>query len=339
MSSGTVYTNRISHSRFYISWSQAGEKSKTINYSVGIETKDETGYWDDWYYNAITISNCNIGGKNVISNGVYSNVSNGRTAELANGSVTVENSTFEISIDASLYNTGSVSKSERITIDIEPPKPSVNISVSAKTATSMTIKANVNNGVSASKYTFVCGNTTKEVSSNTHKFIDLIPGTKYTIKARGYGNGGWGSYASTSATTSKQATITNAELTTNGGKIDISNNSGEDCNLVILIDNNEIARRNKVENGTYNLIFSDEEQKNIYKLMGLNNSINCIVRLENANRNKDYEKEIIIANDAFSCSIFVNGAVKKGRLWIGTSKGNKRGIFVVGTKYGNRRGK
>lgn len=338
-SSGKIYTNRLSHSRFYLAWQQTKDGGKTINWQIGIETKDETGYYDNWYLNAITIAEAKINDKLILSNGVYSNIEGGASRELANGSIEVDKSNFKISIKGSLYNTGIASKEEEVYVYIEPSRPSVDISVTSKTATTMTIKANVNNNISASKYTFACGNLTQEVSTNTYKFTGLIPDTKYTIKARAYGNEGWGNYSSSFSTTSKQATITSAELNTNGGQIIISNPSGEDCNIAILIENKEIARKNNIMIETYDLIFSDEEQKKIYKAMGINNSIDCILRLENANRSKDYEKNITVSSDAFSCSIVVNGVRKKGRLWIGTPDGNKRGIFIVGTKNGNRRGK
>lgn len=334
----TVYTNRLSHSRFYVSWQQAGNKSKTINWQAGIETKDESGYWDNWYNNAMQINNITIDEKTVLNNGVYSNISGGVSRQLASGSVEVSSGSFQISITGYLYNTGTVSKTETVSIDIEPDKPTVSISEVSHTATTIKIKCSDTNEVGSEKYHIYNGDTfLKETTSKEITLENLTPNTRYSIKAYGYGNGGFGPESNTLyITTSKQSTITSiGDFSINGVKLTIS---GEG-NIVVIIDGKEVVRRNKAPAGEYELILTDDEKQEIYKLMGNSNSINAIIRVETSGTYVDKNISITLTGDVFSCTLKINGANKKCKVWVGTTSGNKQGIFTIGTSKGNVRGR
>lgn len=336
MKSGTIYTNQLSHSKYYLAWQQAGEKSKIINWQVGIITKDSTGYWDNWYLNAMQVS-ASIAGKEVV-NGTYSNVEGGATVELASGSVEVDSDTFIIKLAGWLYNTGNVSAEEQVTIDISPDRPVVSISEVSHTATSITIKCTDTNGISSEKYHVYNGDTFLLETTNKEITIDnLNPSTTYKLKAYGYANGGFGNQSNIlSITTSSQSTITDiGDFSINGVKLTLSGNG----NIVIIVDGKEVVRRDNVPAGEYELILTEEEKETIYELIGNNNSISVVIRVETGSSYVDIEKDITLTGDVFSCNILVNGVLKKGKVWIGTTNGNKQGIFTIGTANGNVRGR
>lgn len=341
MSDGIVYTGKLSHSKFYVSWQQAGDKSRIINWQAGIVTKDESGYYDNWYTNAITINSIVIDGKNVLSNGVYSYVSGGSTVQLASGTVEVGGSSFSISIRGSLYNTGTADGNQTCNIDLEPPKPVVSIREISHSATKIRIECTDINGVNSEIYHVYDGPYfLKEANTKDITIYGLIPSKLYNVKAFGRANGSFGGESNIlHITTSPRATITNIDkLDTNGASITISNQSGEECNLVIMINNEEFARRNNIVDKIYNFNFTEEEKIKLYKLIGTKKGLDCVIRIENADGYNDYARNITLASDVFSCTVIVDGVPKKGRVWVGTADGNKRGVFVVGTKNGNRRG-
>lgn len=337
MKSGTIYTNQLSHSKYYLSWQQASEKSKIINWQVGIITKDSTGYWDNWYTNAMQVS-ASIAGKEVV-NGTYSNVSGGATIELARGSVEVDSDTFIIKLAGWLYNTGNVSAEEQVTIDLSPDTPVVSISEVSHTATSITIKCTDTNGIASEKYHIYNGDTFLLETTNKEIIIDnLNPNTTYNLKAYGYANGSFGNQSNIlSVKTSAQSTITDiGDFSINGVNLTLS---GEG-NIVVIVDEKEVIRRDNVPAGQYELILTEEEKETIYKLIGNNNnSIDVIIRVETGNSYVDIEKSITLTGDVFSCNVLVNGVLKKGKVWIGTANGNKQGIFTIGTANGNVRGR
>lgn len=337
MKSGTIYTNQLSHSKYYLSWQQASEKSKIINCQVGIITKDSSGYWDNWYTNAMQVS-ASIDGKEVVD-GTYSNVSGGATIELARGSVEVDSDTFIIKLAGWLYNTGNVSAEEQVTIDLSPDTPVVSISEVSHTATSITIKCIDINGIASEKYHIYNGDTFLLETTNKEITIDnLNPNTTYNLKAYGYANGSFGNQSNIlSVKTSAQSTITDiGDFSINGINLTLS---GEG-NIVVIVDEKEVIRRDNVPAGQYELILTEEEKETIYKLIGNNNnSIDVIIRVETGNSYVDIEKSITLTGDVFSCNVLVNGVLKKGKVWIGTANGNKQGIFTIGTANGNVRGR
>lgn len=214
--------------------------------------------------------------------------------------------------------------------------PNINLSKISNTATTIKVKASVNNGISASKYKFNGNETTK----NEYEFTGLKANTSYTIKAQAYGNGGWGNEASISIKTNNKSTITEiGDFTINGVDMTISGDSKDKSNIVVLIDGEEVVRRDNISSGEYELILTEEEKETIYELMGKNNSIEAVVRIESGGDKTDIGKDITLTGDVFSCVVNVNGVNKRGKVWVGTSQGNKQGIFTIGTSKGNVRGR
>lgn len=244
---------------------------------------------------------------------------------------------YEVKLYGGFYSYGVENVSGYGTMKLEALRPSVSISEISKTATSIKVKASVTNNIGASKYIFNCDGVTKETSSNECEFTGLTPNKKYSLKAKGYANGGYGEYGNTLyITTLSQSTITSiGDFDITGGNLTLSGKG----NIVVIIDGKEVVRRNDVLGGEYSLIFTEEEKDVIYKLMGNENSIDAIIRVETGNSHVDKEINITLTGDVFSCIVNVNGINKRGKVWVGTSTGNKQGIFTVGTSTGNVRGK
>ncbi len=214
--------------------------------------------------------------------------------------------------------------------------PNIDLSKISNTATTIKVRASVNNGISASKYKFN-GN---ETTNNEYEFTNLNADTSYTIRAQAYGNGGWGNEASIIVRTNSKSTITEiGDFTINGVEMSISGDSKDKSNIVVLIDGEEVIRRDNIFSGEYELILTEKEKEKIYELMGNNNSIEAVVRIESGGDKTDIEKDITLTGDVFSCVVNVNGVNKRGKVWVGTAQGNKQGIFTVGTSNGNVRGR
>ena len=84
---------------------------------------------------------------------------------------------------------------------------------------------------------------------------------------------------------------------------------------------------------------TQEEKDTIYQLIGTNNSIDAILRIETGGASIDYNTRITLTGDVFSCYIKENGVLKRGKVWVGTGTGNKQGILTIGTNSGNVRGR
>ena len=218
--------------------------------------------------------------------------------------------------------------------------PTLDLNEVSKTATSITVKATSNNGITPTKYYFTCGNSTKETTSNQVTFDNLTPNTPYTIKCKGYANGDYGSEATTSITTNRQNSISNiGDFTLDGVTFTITGNPNDTSTIKILVGNTVVATRNNVGVGQYTLTLTDAEKETIYRLMGNNSSIGAVIRIDTGGATLDYNKNITLTGDVFSCSINVGGTIKKGKVWVGTPSGNKQGIFTIGTSNGNKRGR
>ena len=217
--------------------------------------------------------------------------------------------------------------------------PSISLS-ETHTATTITAKASVNNGVSAEKYRFTCNGVTKEVTSNQVTFDNLTPSTTYTIKASAYGNGSWGAESSISTKTNQQNTISNiGDFTLDGVTLTITGNPNDKSTIKVLVNGQVIITRTNVSVGTYNLELTQAEKDTIYSLIGDNSSLASVIRIETGSASVDYNKSITLTGDVFSCYVNVNGVVKRGKVWVGTPQGNKQGIFTIGTSKGNVRGR
>ncbi len=340
---GTLNTNTYNNSCFFVDWSVAGNNGTrvTLNYSIGLDMWSYA--W--WGTNAVTIREVYIAGKKVTSGGTYSNLSgnpnNRQTLITGTVELNVDSSgkaNFSIQFNGWLYQNGDIFKEESFTLDEIKVHPEVKLERVSATATSLTVKANVTNGVSASKYKFICDKETKESALNQVTFENLIPSKTYIIKCSGYANGGYGSEASISIKTNSKSTISEiGEFTIDGVTMNILGDSN--CNVVVLVNGEEIIRRNNVSSGTYTLVLTEEEKNRIYELMGDSNSLVTTIRIETGTEISDITKNITLTGDVFSCILNINGVNKRCKVWVGTSRGNKQGIFTIGTSKGNVRGR
>ena len=226
-------------------------------------------------------------------------------------------------------------------------KPTVNIAKISNTATTIKTKITSSNGVSLSIYKFELykGNDkiaqSGEVTQNEYEFTNLTPNTAYKVKGYGYGNNNWSENdASVSVTTNRQNSISNiGDFTLDGVTFTITGNPNDKSTIKILVGNTVVATRTNVGVGQYTLTLTDAEKETIYRLIGNNSSIGAVIRIDTGGATLDYNKNITLTGDVFSCSINVGGTIKKGKVWVGTPSGNKQGIFTIGTSNGNKRGR
>lgn len=260
-------------------------------------------------------------------------------AHNADGSKTIPISAYYAEGYTEYYTPGSISLNGNLTLTKIIRYPDVSLSQVSKSATILKVKASVTNGIVASKYKFVCNNKTIESTKNTAEFTNLVPHTKYKVTCKAYGNGGYGSEASINITTDSQNTISEiGDFTLNGVDMTISGNSADKSTISVKINGNTILTRDNISVGKYHLSLSENEIETIYKLIGGNDSIASIIVIDTNGSKVEYNKDIIITGDVFSCVICVNGVNKKGKVWVGTPSGNKQGIFTIGTTNGNKRG-
>lgn len=226
-------------------------------------------------------------------------------------------------------------------------KPTVNIAKVSSSATTIKTKITSSNNVSLSNYKFELykGNNkvdqSGEITQNEYEFTNLTPNTAYKVKGYGYGNNNWSENdASVSVTTNRQNSISNiGDFTLDGVTFTITGNPNDKSTIKILVGNTVVATRTNVGVGQYTLTLTDAEKETIYRLIGNNSSIGAVIRIDTGGATLDYNKNITLTGDVFSCSINVGGTIKKGKVWVGTPSGNKQGIFTIGTSNGNKRGR
>ena len=264
------------------------------------------------------------------------------------GSFDVDAGTYGIELYGGFiqYGTNNVSGSGEFTLPAISVKPTISHTEVSHTATTIKTRVTSSNGVSLSKYKFSIynGNTligsSGEISQNNYEFTNLTPNTRYTIKAQGYGNSKWSDEVSTTITTNAQNTISNiGDFTLNGVTFTVVGNPNDTSTIKVLVNNQVVATRTNVGVGQYTLTLTQEEKNTIYNLIGNNNSIASVIRIETGTASVDYNKNITLNGDVFSCVVNVNGVVKRGKVWVGTPQGNKQGIFTIGTSQGNVRGR
>lgn len=239
------------------------------------------------------------------------------------------------------YLPGSINCSGPLVLTDIHLKPVVSISKVANTATTITIKCVDTNNIKSEKYCVYNGDTfLKESVENVIVLENLEPNTRYNIKAYGYHSGKLGVESNTLyITTSSKAIIEKINSATlDCINMEISDISG-DNSLVILVGNKEVARRNNITNGEYEILFTSEEKQLIYERIGNSENKKITVKVETGGEISQVETDITLTGDVFCCYVNVNGILKRGKIWIGTNKGNKQGILVIGTNRGNIRGK
>lgn len=113
--------------------------------------------------------------------------------------------------------------------------------------------------------------------------------------------------------------------------------------ILELDGTNIIVEYRNCNNTSYIFKFTQEELDKLYKLCGISNTYKArlyIKTIQNGNTYIDYKEIIIKLTGKINCiNINIGGVIKKGRVWVGTSTGNKVGVLFVGTSSGNRRGR
>lgn len=130
VTSGTVTTNQISHSYFYVKWSRteqdiANNRDK-IHWVAGLYTGTSSSH-DYFYSNAVKIYNVYVNGTKVSSGGTWSNIKTGGEHDLLSGDIYVEHNadgtkSFDISISAWTYSSSNYSGSSSFTLPDIPRK-------------------------------------------------------------------------------------------------------------------------------------------------------------------------------------------------------------------------
>ena len=177
--SGSITTNKISKSYFYVNWSQASQSipnnTTTINWTAGIYTGTSTSH-DYFYSNAVKIYNVNINGSEVYSGGTWSNIKTGGSHNLASGTTTISHNSdgtksFSISISAYTYSNNNYSGSGTGTLNTIPRyfSQTPTLTYSSKTETSIT-------------FTWKTSETCSAITwSRTASSVSGVPGTSGSV--------------------------------------------------------------------------------------------------------------------------------------------------------------
>lgn len=111
VTSGTVNTNVVSKSNFYVAWSQVSQdvanNQTRINWVAGIYTGTSSSH-DMFYSNAVKIYSVYINGTQVSNGGTWSNIKTGGNHDLLSGTIDIPHNadgskSFNISISAWTY--------------------------------------------------------------------------------------------------------------------------------------------------------------------------------------------------------------------------------------------
>lgn len=189
--SGSITTNTVKKSYFYVNWSQASQSipnnTTTINWTAGIYTGTSSSH-DMFYSNAIKINNVYINGSQVYSGGTWSNIKTGGNHDLTSGTAIITHNSdgtksFSISISAWTYSSSNYSGSGTGTLNTIPRyfSQTPTLTYKSKTETSITLTwstsetcDNISWNRTASSVTGVPG------TSGTVTFSSLAANTAYT---------------------------------------------------------------------------------------------------------------------------------------------------------------
>ena len=117
VTSGSVSTNTVSKSHFYVTWTQESQSvannNTRINWKAGINTGTSSSH-DMFYSNAVKIYSVYINGTLVSNGGTWGNITTGGDHELLSGTIDIPHNsdgskTFSISISAWTYPSANYS--------------------------------------------------------------------------------------------------------------------------------------------------------------------------------------------------------------------------------------
>ena len=200
------------------------------------------------------------------------------------------------------------------------------------------------------KYWVGAGDTVSvDNKSGTYTIYNLEPNTRYTIRTRirRTDNGIWTESDDISIVTYDKARFTSYESVLNIGetyKVKFANqaNAKTEVGIYRLDGTTPIVEYRECNNNEYTFNFTHKESTELYKLCDTTNQYKARLYIKTTQNGKTYYeyKEITVKlTGKVNCvNINIGGVIKKGRVWVGTSTGNKVGVLFVGTSTGNRRG-
>ena len=195
VTSGTVKSNTLWYSTFYVSWNRTSydvnKNESYISWEAGLIITN--GAY--WLSNAVRINSIYINGSLVLGSNTYSNISGNGTHKLASGTTTIKhnddgNKSFDISISGWLYDTGSPSGSGTFELVQIPRYASCSQSLKSKTETSIDITWSSNETINAVKWstdggaTWSAGEIGFSLKNSYYTIYNLSPNTTYTIKTQ-----------------------------------------------------------------------------------------------------------------------------------------------------------
>lgn len=131
--SGSVSTNQISRSHFYVDWQQSSQSiannTTTINWQAGLYTGTSTSH-DEFYRNAVKLKSVVINGTTVYSNGTFSNITSGGKNQLASGTLDIPHNadgtkSFSISVSGWTYSSSNYSGDDTFTLNSIPRQATI----------------------------------------------------------------------------------------------------------------------------------------------------------------------------------------------------------------------
>lgn len=134
VTSGTVTTNTVSKSSFYVYWSQVSQSiannQTTINWVAGINT-GTSGSHDSYYSNSVKIYNIYINGVLVSNGGTWSNITTAGNHDLLSGISVIQHNadgskSFSVSISAWTYSNANYSGSGSFELTSIPRQATIN---------------------------------------------------------------------------------------------------------------------------------------------------------------------------------------------------------------------
>ena len=221
--------------------------------------------------------------------------------------------------------------------------------VQSKSMNTVSIYWNADASCDYVQYSINGGGWTNISGHPTYTVRNLQPNTNYSIKTRirRADSGLWTESGTLSFSTLDMARLTNFNSNLKLGEdynYSYTNPSNAKVEIGIYeMDGNtpivEYKEYTKV-NGLLNL--TEEEIKLIYKKINMSNTYNARIYIrstQNGSSSWNWQDIIIkLTGKAKTVTLMINGILKKGIVWVGTSAGNKAGVFTVGTSNGNRRG-
>lgn len=281
--SGSVVTNTLKHSNYYLNWQIASQNTAgnytDINWQVGINANN-----DYWYLNAMKINSVVINGTTVFSGGTYSNIEGG-SHQLASGTARIYHNSdgrksFSASISGWLYSYGNCSGTGSWDLTPIPRYLTINtFNIKNITETTAVVDWTVSDPRSGTYYSLDNGATWigsathgetigSDNKSGTFNIKDLKANTTYNIKIKvsRTDSGLWTESSIKSFSTYNYPHCTDSPNFTIGNALTIKFYNPLSRNLTwkILGNNNYLIASSTTTNTSYTGINSEATVNNLY---------------------------------------------------------------------------